>query len=250
MAATGFVVVAAGTGERLGGVAPGPKALVEIAGRPLLDLALDRVLRTERCDRLVVVHTPGHRQAFESVVASWPVDDLVPGGPTRTQSVHAGLEVLGDVATAAVHDAARPLTPSAVMLRVLDAVSGDVVAAAPGLPVPDTLKRVEDAGRVVATLDRRGVWAVHTPQVFHGATLRSVVAWSKDRVATDDLTLVEEAIEAGVVSGHVTLVRGDVRDLKITYPSDLATAAALLSAEGAMTRGIADAAAAPESAHG
>jgi len=223
------VVVAAGAGERLGAAVP--KALIPLAGRPLLSHALDRLERSGVIDQVVVVHPPGYEGRFADICRTHGVGTLVPGGVTRTDSVRAGVEAIGpEAARIAVHDAARALTPGDVVARAVAAVEGDVVAAAPGLPIPDTLKRVS-GGEVTATLDRSGVWAVHTPQVVRADALRASLAWGRGEAATDDLGLVEQAIAAGKVSGRVVLVDGDVRDLKITYPRDLALAERMLAAE-------------------
>lgn len=214
------VVVAAGSGERLG--AEVPKALVPLRGRPLLDHALERLRGSGAVEAAVVVYAPGYEDAFESVCRAHDVAALVPGGATRTASVRAGVDaVTPDAGRIAVHDAARALTPGEVIARTVAAVRGDVVAAAPGLPVADTLKRVADGTRVVETVDRRGLWAVHTPQVVSASVLRVALDRTGDDEATDDLGLVERALEAGAVTGRVVVVEGDALDLKITYPRDL-----------------------------
>ncbi len=255
------IVVAAGVGRRLGAAGGGPKALVPVAGAPLLRHAVQALVAAGIAP-LVVVHTPGHEAAFVEAVDGLPIAALVPGGATRTASVQAGLEALdgpdatpgsgrvaihgsgrvaihgsGRVAIhgsgrVAIHDAARAFVPPAVVRAAVDAVRGDVIAAAPGLPVADTLKRVvDDAGTVAATVDRAGLWAVQTPQVFDAVALATVRAWAGGREATDDLALVEQAVAAGVVSGRVRLVRGSPLALKVTYPDDLAVARALASQE-------------------
>lgn len=228
------VVVAAGQGTRLGAHAGDvPKALVEVEGRTLLALAIEGLHAVGRFDEIVVVHTPGHDDAFAAAAGSEV--RLVPGGERRSDSVRAGVGALDDAPSdlVAIHDAARPLVPPAVVARTLDAVEGDVVAAAPGAPVADTLKAVDGDGWVRRTVDRGGLWAVHTPQVIRGDVLAAVLDLDGDRHATDDLGLVEGAIAAGVITGRVRLVRGDPRDLKITWPEDLAVASLLVRSTGA-----------------
>lgn len=219
---TAVVLVAAGMGQRLG--AAGPKALVEVNGRPLLELALDRV-RAAGPDELVVVATPGHERRFASVTAAFDVDAIVSGGDTRTASVRAGLAALGrDADVVAVHDAARALAPAAVIRAAIEAVRGGAIAAAPAIPVVDTLKRVHD-DEVVATVGRGGLRAVQTPQVFRRDVLEAALEADED--ATDDLALVERAREEGRVTGTIRLVRGSVWATKVTYPEDLALVTAL-----------------------
>lgn len=215
----GAVLVAAGRGERLG--VGGPKAFLPLAGRPLLEHALDG-LRGADLDRIVVVHPPG---LGDSVVQVAPDAVAVEGGATRTDSVRAGVAALGeDVDVVAVHDAARPLTPVEVIVRVVAAVTGDIVAAAPGRPVPDTVKRVA-AGEVVATVDRDGLMAVQTPQVFRREVLEAALV--RGHEATDDLALVEALVADGTVDGRIVIVEGSLWGHKITWPQDLDLAEAM-----------------------
>lgn len=228
---TAVVVVAAGAGQRLSGGPDGtPKALVEVAGRPLLDLALTSIRAVPAVTEVVVVHPPGEEEAFRAVAGETAV--LVPGGTTRTESVAAGVAALSpDVEVVAVHDAARPLVPPGVVARVIAAVRDDVVAAAPALAVADTLKRVGPDGDVVETVDRSGLWAVHTPQVVRREVLEAALE-ERGVDVTDDLALIERLRESGAVSGRIVLVRGDPRDLKVTYPEDLVLVAAVVEGAG------------------
>lgn len=232
------VIVAAGRGSRLGKVGAGPpKALLEVDGRSLLELSLTTLRAVPAIGELVVVHPPREEDAFRGVVGEHVT--LVPGGETRSSSVRAGVRAVRSSAEAvAIHDAARPLVPPAVVARVVDAMAGRVIAAAPGLPVADTLKRVKPDGDVLGTVGRGGLWAVHTPQVIRRDVLDATLEWAVGRDTTDDLALVEEARAAGVVVGRVELVRGDPRDLKVTFPEDLALAAAILRGSRPTTFGM------------
>lgn len=227
----GAVVVAAGRGERLGGAGGDrPKALVELAGATIIEHAVQR-LHAAGFEHLVIVHTPGHRDAFAAVLsrAAGQGLTLVPGGATRSQSVRAGVGALGDgIEVVAIHDAARALTPADVISRTVAAVTRDVIAAAPGRAVPDTLKRVTSSGDVHATVPRDHLWSVQTPQVVRRDVLEATLRWAEGRDATDDLGLVENAVAAGVVTGRIRLVPGDPRALKITEPGDLDLARDLL----------------------
>lgn len=215
------IVVAAGVGERLG--APVPKALVEVAGRPLVVHAVDR-LAAAGAAPVVVVAPAAALERFREVLADQDVV-VVAGGARRADSVRAGLEELPpDVMLVAVHDAARGLAPAELVRRVVGAVADDVVAAAPALPVSDTLKRVE-GDTVVGTVDRTPLVAVQTPQVFVAEVLRTAHADAAD--ATDDLGLVEAAIADGRVRGRVAVVDGAATAMKVTRPADVAVAAVL-----------------------
>lgn len=217
------ILVAAGSGERFG--ADVPKALVEVAGRPLVAHACRRLLEAG-ADPLVVV---APSDALAAVLAAVPDTDVevevVAGGATRAASVRAGLAALGPGSeVVAVHDAARAFAPVDLVRRTVAALAADVVAVAPGLPVDDTLKRV-DGDTVVGTVDRDVLVAVQTPQVFPVDVLRAA---HRDRTdATDDLALVERLVASGEIAGRVVVVPGAAAATKITRPSDLALVAAL-----------------------
>jgi len=218
----GVVVVAAGSGERL--AARHPKALVLLAGRPLLAHALAG-LAAAGLPPPVVVHTPGQGEEFARAAGDLAIAGLVPGGATRTASVAAGIAALADdVEVVAIHDAARPLTPPEVIGAAVAAVTGapDVLAAAPGVPVADTLKRTL-AGEVLGTVDRTGLVGVQTPQVFPRIVIDRVLDPTRPvEDATDDLALVERLRDGGELAGRIVVVPGSVWARKVTYPSDLA----------------------------
>ncbi len=149
-------------------------------------------------------------------------DMVVEGGATRSESVRQGLAKVPSTAEVIiVHDAARPLASSELFRAVLDAVGREGAdAAIPGVPVSDTIKRVDAARIVTDTLDRSTLVAVQTPQAFRGDLLRR--AHEGGSVATDDAALVEE------LGATVRVVPGEVRNLKITTPDDLQAAARLI----------------------
>lgn len=227
-----LIVVAAGSGQRLG--ADVPKALVELDGRSLVSHGLDRL--ADGADRVVVVAPPAHvAEVMALAMDTAPDADLtvVAGGDTRTQSVRAGLEAveLADDDLVAVHDAARAGTPLAVLQRGWEAVTGDVVAAGPVLPVSDTVKRVL-AGDVVATVPRDDLRVVQTPQVVRADVLRVVL--DADEARTDELGLVEDAIADGRIQGRVSWFHGSVLAHKVTRPADLVLLSALLARQDAI----------------
>ncbi|MDO8209348.1 2-C-methyl-D-erythritol 4-phosphate cytidylyltransferase [Conexibacter sp. CPCC 206217] len=215
------LLVAAGRGERLG--AGGPKALVMLAGRPMLEWSLD-ALRAVEAIRCIVVALP------DGVVA--PAGTIgVAGGEERSHSVRAALAAAGDGPDdepILVHDAARPLLTPELVRRSLDALAqtgADAVVAA--APVVDTIKRVRtDAPglHVEATLQRHALWAAQTPQVFRRAALSRALAQPDDvlAAATDDAGIVEQT------GGRVHLVESPRENLKVTTPLDLRLAALLL----------------------
>ncbi len=220
----GAIVVAAGRGERLG--EDRPKALVEVAGRALVSWAVDGV-RAAGVRHLVVVFTPDREADFVAALGGRlePGTTLTPGGADRSASVRAGIEALPpQVTLVAVHDAARAFTPPEVITATVAAVTGDVIAAAPALPVADTIKRV-DGAQVTGTVDRRDLVAVQTPQVMTSEVLRHVARARGS--ATDDLALVEQHLASGELEGRIVWVPGSVRGRKVTSPEDLVLAAAV-----------------------
>jgi 2-C-methyl-D-erythritol 4-phosphate cytidylyltransferase len=205
----GAVVVAAGRGERFGG----PKQLRLLGDRRIVDLAVDAARAT--CDTVVLVVPAGADWAVEGVTS-------VPGGATRSASVRAGLAALpAATEIVVVHDAARPLADPAVFDRVIAAVRDGADGAVPGLPVADTVKRVDGAGLVEETVARDGLVTVQTPQAFRAAVLRA--AHESGPEGTDDAAVVERA------GGRVVVVAGAVDNFKITEPPDLERAAAVLA---------------------
>jgi 2-C-methyl-D-erythritol 4-phosphate cytidylyltransferase len=208
------IVAAAGSGLRLG--AELPKALVPLAGRPLVCWAVD-ALRAGGVAEVVVTVPPSERAAF---AAALPDVRLVDGGPSRTASVRAGL----DEATAAadvvlVHDAARPLTPPDVVRRVLAALAAGHPAVIPVLPVIDTTVVVDEEAVVTEVLPRATLRRVQTPQGFDRVTLTAAyAALDADADLTDDAAVVRAA---GI---PVITVDGDERAGKVTVAHDLALA--------------------------
>jgi 2-C-methyl-D-erythritol 4-phosphate cytidylyltransferase len=204
------VVVAAGAGSRFGA----EKQYGALAGRRVVDWSMEACRSV--ADAVVLV-VPASRTS----VAEPGADVVVAGGATRSASVRAGLAALpSTVEVVVVHDAARPMATPALFRAVVVAVEGGADGAAPGLPVADTLKRVDDDGEVLETVDRSGLVAVQTPQAFRVAMLRRAHAAEGD--ATDDAALVEAA------GGRVVVVPGDPRNRKLTTPDDLAIAQGLL----------------------
>jgi 2-C-methyl-D-erythritol 4-phosphate cytidylyltransferase len=218
------VLVAAGRGDRFGG--DRPKAFAKLAGRPLLAESLERLESSDWVDGLVVVvpeewEEPSILLAEE--IGAGKVRAAVAGGATRADSVRAGVaEVPTDVALLLVHDAARPLLSEEVLERVVTAVGDECEGAVPALPLRDTVKRAE-GDAVAETVDRTGLYAAQTPQVFVAESLRRALAGADD--GTDCAGLVEAA------GGRVRLVEGDPRLVKVTTQADLDFVEALLRAE-------------------
>ena len=216
------MIAAAGSGARLG--AGGPKALVEVAGRPLLAWCLDAFAAADSIGAVVIASPPGHEAAIAELA---PDAVVVRGAESRSGSVANALERV-EAELVAVHDAARPLAAAALIDAVVrdlaeaDDVDGVIAAA----PVADTLKRASgDRLEVSETIDRTGLWAVQTPQAFRAKSLRRALDHDPGALetATDDAMLVEAA------GGRVRLHAVHEPNPKLTTRSDLRVIAALLS---------------------
>lgn len=221
------IVVAAGSGTRLGGDVP--KALVEIAGRSLVARSVD-ALAAGGCSAAVVVVAEGLEDAFRAALAQVPVDvRFVLGGARRQDSVRHGLDAialdpsLASARTVLVHDAARAFVPPEVVARVIDAVHQGAPAAVPVVPVTDTVRQLTQVGSAI--IDRSELRAVQTPQGFDRVALVEAHALVHEHNAeiTDDAAAIEYD------GGTVTLVEGSREAFKITDPFDLVLARALAS---------------------
>jgi len=213
----GAVIVAAGTASRMGGI---DKVMASLKGEPMIV----RTVRTfQECDAIseivivtredLMVKIMGLCKDYDKVRA------VVVGGADRAASVHAGLNALSDkVKLAAIHDGARPLVSFEVIDRTVRAANS-YGAAAPAIPVKDTIKNTQ-GGLAVSTPDRSTLRAVQTPQVFDFDLLRAALKKAKEEklTITDDCSAVEN------MGFKIKLVEGDERNIKITTPLDLKVA--------------------------
>jgi 2-C-methyl-D-erythritol 4-phosphate cytidylyltransferase len=205
------ILVAAGSGERLG--ASVPKAFCTVGGRTLLEHAVARFAAHPGVRDLVVVAPP---TLVESAAELVPGTAVVAGGRVRQDSVDRGLGGLADdVDTVLVHDVARPFVPADVISRVIEALAAGADAVIPAIPVADTVKRVDASGSVTETLDRAALRAVQTPQGFRRSVLVDAHAASDGTGVTDDAALVE------ALGVRVVVVEGADESFKITRPWDL-----------------------------
>ncbi|MGM9474437.1 2-C-methyl-D-erythritol 4-phosphate cytidylyltransferase [Pseudarthrobacter sp. YS3] len=240
---TAVIIVAAGSGERLGyGL---PKAAVPLGGEPILMHALRGVVASGVSSQVCVV-LPAEAEDLHQLCEEFrqeladggPLLTLVVGGSTRADSVRAGIAALMDgVEAVLVHDAARALTPEYVFHRVVDSLAAGAVAVIPGVPVVDTVKtvaRTTGADTAIApevvtgTAPREELRSVQTPQGFRLSTLlqaheaASGFDEKQSAAVTDDAMLVE------LLGVRVHAVHGSTQSLKITTPLDLIIAEGLL----------------------
>ncbi len=219
------VVTAAGQSRRMGG---GNKMLVPLGGEPLLVRTLRVFQDHPRVAEVAVSAPAGQEEDYRSLFRRHGLDRVrrvVTGGAERQDSIFQALRALdpksGDLV--AVHDGARPLVSADLLDRLCEALEGwDGVV--PGVPVKDTIKQVDEHGRVLKTLVRSELMAVQTPQVFRAEVLLEAYrqALSQGHLGTDDASLVEWS------QGRVRVVPGDYRNLKVTTAEDLVLAERLL----------------------
>ncbi len=221
------VIVAAGSSTRMGF----DKVFTDVGGEPALIRCLRTFQAAPSVDEIVVVvreDALGEAARLIKDAGLTKVTKVIRGGDTRTRSARLGtLETDRKAKLIAIQDGARPFVTVEVIEDTIAqaAVCG---AAAPALPVKDTVKRVGEDGLVAETLDRSALWAVQTPQVFDGDLIRAALQKAIDDGAelTDDCAAVER------LGMKVTLIPGDERNIKLTTPADLAVAKALMEEYG------------------
>jgi len=218
------IVVAAGSGSR---AAPSPSATAKqwrtLGGRPVVRWSVEALLDAG-ASQVVVVIPAGAEDQLAQALAGLDGWTAVAGGETRAASVKSGLAALNGPADQIVliHDAARPMLTAPVIERLLSALDA-ADGAIPALPVADTLKRGA-GGAVTNTVDRAELWRAQTPQAFRADRLaRAWANWPQDEAPTDDAAVVERD------GGRVTLVEGEARLMKLTFPEDFAMAEALIA---------------------
>ena len=215
------LIVAAGRGERAGGSIP--KQYMTLRGRALLAWSLEALSQAGLND-IVVAINEADLELCRAAIGGRPNIKTVFGGATRTESVRAGLAaVRGEVVL--IHDAARPGVSGAISSALISEIAAGAVAAAPALPIADSLRRAEDDGRAGDDMSRDGLVRVQTPQAFRTETIRAAYAAAASSAAfTDDLSV------ARAFGVEARLIQGDHRLLKFTYPGDLLMLEALLGA--------------------
>jgi 2-C-methyl-D-erythritol 4-phosphate cytidylyltransferase len=221
------LIPAAGAGERMGQARP--KQYLELLGRPMLYHSVKALLADPRIATVFVVLAP---EDHEFKRHSWGefgerVAPLYCGGATRHDSVLNGLIAASSAVDpedwVLVHDAARPCLGGQELQRLLDALAADEVGGILAVPVADTLKRADPAGRIRATEPRGDLWQAQTPQMFrHGLLLQAL---SRSGIVTDEAGAIE------ALGLKPKLVRGSTMNMKVTYAEDLQLAQAVLAAE-------------------
>jgi len=218
------LIPAAGAGSRMGSETP--KQYLPLLGRSLIAQTLDVFLSCPRVNSISVVLSSEDAQWGKLDISLNPrIGVLRCGGATRAETVLNGLQAMSDRVQThdwiLVHDAARPGLSLALLNTLLDELQEDVVGGLLAIPLADTLKRADAEQRVASTEPRDGLWQAQTPQMFrYGLLTKALVA--SGCAPTDEA----QAVEA--LGYKPKLVRGELRNLKITYPQDLMLAEAIL----------------------
>ena len=222
------VVVAAGSSTRMGM----DKLMLPLDETPVIVYTLRAVQAAPSVGEIILVTREDLIVPLSQLCQDYAISKVtkvVRGGASRTQSVRLGtLEVSGDAQVIAIHDGARPFVSAEVIERAV-AQAMETGAAAPAVPVKDTIKVAHD-GVVESTPDRACLFAVQTPQVFESSLIKAALQKALD----DGLELTDDCAAVERLGMKVALTRGDERNIKLTTPEDLAVAQAILELEGAV----------------
>lgn len=215
------VIVAAGKGERAR--SPVPKQYVPLLGRPMLRWTAETFAKHPSIGLVQIVIGSGDEGQYSAAIGDLAVQPALAGGPTRQHSVMHGLEALAHHRPdfVLIHDAARPLVPRAVIDGVIAALRDGAQAVLPALPVADTLRRIDGAGKLTG-VPRDGLLRAQTPQGFAFDKILKAHRDHKQLALTDDIALAELA---GL---EIAIVPGDESNLKVTSPEDFRLAEQLL----------------------
>lgn len=218
----GAVIAAAGSSSRMGGR---DKLAEPLDGIPVILRTLAAVEAVPEIREIVVVTREDRVEEYRRLLGQCSrLRAVVPGGSTRQESVRNGVRALSpDCTLAAIHDGARPLVTPEVFARCIEAARSCGAATA-AVPVKDTIKLADEAGRVLDTPDRSRLWAVQTPQIFDRERYLRAAEEAERRglSCTDDCQLFE------AMGWEVQLVMGDYCNLKLTTPEDFLAAGAYL----------------------
>ncbi|WCK54668.1 2-C-methyl-D-erythritol 4-phosphate cytidylyltransferase [Aneurinibacillus sp. Ricciae_BoGa-3] len=211
----GVVIVAAGSGKRMGGQVK--KQFIELAGKPVLLHTVEIFASMDNWSEIVVVTSEEDIQHVKRLLKDFPQVQVTPGGAERQDSVYCGLTKLIASDFVLIHDGARPFVTQGALLDLVSAMK-KTDAAVLAVPVKDTIKQVDDKGIVVATPPRKSLWAVQTPQAFRLPAILHAheQARADGYTGTDDSSLLER------LGQDVTVIAGDYTNIKLTTPEDLA----------------------------
>ena len=219
------IIVAAGKGSRMN--AAKNKQYLMLADKPVLAHTLEAFERTELISEIILVIHPEDHKLFQECILPYgfqKITAVIDGGPDRQASVYNGLQRIGsDTEIIAVHDGARPLiTPEIISDSVMTAVRHG--AACVGVPVKDTIKKVNTDRVILDTPDRSLLWAIQTPQTFR----REILLKAHEKAISEGYRGTDDSVLAERLGISVRMVMGSYTNLKITTAEDLIFAEAFL----------------------
>ena len=208
------IIVAAGSSERMGF----DKLFALVSGKPVIAHTIAAFENTKCVDEIILVGRPDSISELRKLIGkSSKVKQIVEGGAQRSDSVRAGLDHVDPKSDfIAVHDAARPMVTPEKITRVFEAARTHG-AATLAEPINDTLKRADADLNVTGPVDRSGVYAMQTPQVFG----RKLLSEAYDLVAKNNLSVTDEVSAVELLDRKIVLVPNHDFNFKITYPRDL-----------------------------
>ena len=212
---TSAIIVAAGSSRRMGF----NKLLAPIAGIPVLKRTLGVFQACAAIDEIIVVTSDALRPDLTAWCASGlaKITQIITGGVERHLSVHAGLQAMNPACQiVAVHDGARPLISVAQVTRCIDAARTKAAVAC-ARPMTETLKRCDNEGRIIDSIDRTNAWIMETPQVFQ----RDLLVRAYDAVLRDGLHVTDEVSAVQHLGESVFVVENFELNPKITFPADI-----------------------------
>ena len=223
MAKRGVIIVAGGSGRRMGGALP--KQFMMLDNEPILARSINRMHEALPAAEIIVVLPEEHVELWKNIAARFDVarHKIALGGKERFHSVKNGLEALSDeVCIVGIHDAVRPLASKKLIIKLFLEAENNVAAIPVVAPI-DSYRIIEgDESRII---DRSALRMVQTPQVFQAEALRKAYEQPFSTTFTDDASVMEAA------GYKVTLVEGERENIKITTPSDMLIAEAIINAE-------------------
>ena len=233
------LIVAGGRGSRFGG--PLPKQYAILAGQPVLRRTLEVFGATPGIDRIQVVVASGDESLYRVAVEGMDLPPPVAGGASRQQSVLNGLESLAAHAPdlVAIHDAARPFVRVSDIIGCLEALRPGIDGAVLGVPLADTLKKVDEAGVLAGTVPRSGLWRAQTPQIFRFAKLLAAHRAASSLAAHEATALTDDAAVAERAGMRVVMVEGHDDNRKITTAGDMVSTMETRTAFGFDVHGFA-----------
>ncbi len=225
------IILAGGAGNRLGGDTP--KQFLEVGGKPVIAYSMDVFEQCTRIDEITVVVSPAHMDLWKAIAAehNWTkLKKTVAGGTERSDSTKAALKIYEDIdeANLLFHDAARPLVTARITGDTLDSLAV-VSAVTVAIPTSDTILQVDDTHQLIAAIpSRSALYRMQTPQGFKLSVIRKayeLAAADPYFKATDDCGVIHKYLPGEKIG----IVKGDEKNLKITWPQDLQLAEYLLS---------------------